>query len=186
MSLEAALAALRAGQVIGVPTDTVYGLAVDPTNEEAVRSLFRLKGRGSHLPLAVLAATPEQIDQLVEWTDTARQLVEPHWPGPLTAILPAKSPLAPGVGDHTRGTLAVRIPDHARFRQLLTLSGPLAVTSANPSGTPPALDSTEAQAMLGDQVPVYVKGDRQGNLASTVIDLTLHPPVVLRQGPIRI
>lgn len=186
MSLKAALAALRAGQVVGVPTDTVYGLAVDPTDEEAVRLLFRLKGRGQHLPLAVLAATPEQIDRLVDWTDRARRLVEPHWPGPLTAILIAKAPLAPGVGDHERGTLAVRIPDHDRFRELLAQSGPLAVTSANPSGAPPALDSTEAQAMLGDRVPVYVEGERQGDLASTVADLTRHPPVVLRQGPIRI
>ncbi len=186
MSLDAALVALRAGQVVGVPTDTVYGLAVDPANEEAVRSLFRLKGRGWNLPLAVLAASFEQIDQLVEWTDAARQFVESHWPGPLTVILTAKATLAPGVGDHHRGTLAVRIPDHDLLRGLLAGSGPLAVTSANPSGSAPALDSVQARELLGDRVPVYLEGERRGGEASTVIDLTRDPPVVLREGPIRL
>ena len=184
MSLDAALVALRAGQVVGVPTDTVYGLAVDPANEEAVRSLFRLKGRGWNLPLAVLAASFEQIDQLVEWTDAARQFVESHWPGPLTVILTAKATLAPGVGDHHRGTLAVRIPDHDLLRGLLAGSGPLAVTSANPSGSAPALDSVQARALLGDRVPVYLEGERRGSEASTVVDLTRDPPVVLREGPV--
>ncbi len=186
MSLDAALVALRAGHVVGVPTDTVYGLAVDPANEEAVRSLFRLKGRGRHLPLAVLAASSEQVDVLVDWTGAARRLVEPHWPGPLTAVLSARVSLAEGVGDHERGTLAVRIPDHDLLRGLLAGSGPLAVTSANPSGSAPALDSVQARALLGDRVPVYLEGERRGGEASTVVDLTSDPPVVLREGPISI
>ena len=119
MSLDAALAALQAGQVVGVPTDTVYGLAVDPANGEAVRSLFRIKGRGWHLPMAVLAASFDQVGGLVDWTEAERRLVEPHWPGPLTAVLSAPASLAAGVGDHERGTLAVRIPDHDLLRGVL-------------------------------------------------------------------
>ena len=183
--LEEALAALRAGRVVGVPTDTVYGLAADPANDEAVRELFRVKGRPAALKLPVLAASFEQVDRLVEWTDEARRLVEPHWPGPLTAVLRARARLSPGVGNHEEGTLAVRIPDHDRFRELLAVFGPLAVTSANPSGAPPALDSTSARTLLGDQVSVYLDGDREGGEASTVVDLTRQPPVVLRQGPIQ-
>ncbi|MCE2530232.1 MAG: threonylcarbamoyl-AMP synthase [Acidimicrobiia bacterium] len=186
MSLDAALVALRTGQVVGVPTDTVYGLAVDPANEEAVRSLFRIKGRGWHLPLAVLAASFDQVVGLVDWTEAERRLVQPHWPGPLTAVLSARAPLAAGVGDHERGTLAVRIPDHDLLRGLLAGAGPLAVTSANPSGSAPALDSVQARALLGDRVPVYLEGERQGGEASTVVDLTRVPPVVLRQGPIQL
>ena len=186
MSLSTALVALRTGHVVGVPTDTVYGLAVDPANKEAVRSLFRIKGRGRHLPLAVLAASFDQVDRLVDWTESERQLVEPHWPGPLTAVMRARAPLAAGVGDHERGTLAVRIPDHDLLRGLLAASGPLATTSANPSGSAPALDSFHARELLGDRVPVYLEGDRQGGEPSTVVDLTRVPPVVLREGPIRL
>lgn len=184
MSLSTALVALRTGQVVGVPTDTVYGLAVDPANKEAVRSLFRIKGRGRHLPLAVLAASFDQVDGLVDWTGAERELVRPHWPGPLTVVLRARAPLAAGVGDHERGTLAVRIPDHDLLRGLLAESGPLAVTSANPSGSRPALDSVQARALLGDRVPVYLEGERRGGEASTVVDLTCIPPVVLREGPV--
>ncbi|MDE0375042.1 MAG: L-threonylcarbamoyladenylate synthase [bacterium] len=184
MSLDAALVALRTGQVVGVPTDTVYGLAVDPANEEAVRSLFRIKGRGWQLPLAVLAASFDQIEGLVDWAEADRRLVEPHWPGPLTAVLNARVALAAGVGNHERGTLAVRVPDHDLLRSLLAGSGPLAVTSANPSGSAPALDSVEARALFGGQVPVYLEGERQGGEASTVVDLTRVPPVVLREGPV--
>ncbi|MDE0137446.1 MAG: L-threonylcarbamoyladenylate synthase [bacterium] len=184
MSLDAALVALRAGRVVGVPTDTVYGLAVDPADEEAVRSLFRIKGRGWSLPLAVLAASFDQVDKLVHWAEADRRLVEPHWPGPLTAVLSTRVSLAAGVGDHDRGTLAVRIPDHDLLRRLLARSGPLAVTSANPSGSAPALDSVQARALFGGRVSVYVEGERQGGEASTVVDLTRVPPVVLREGPI--
>ena len=170
MTIPKALKAIRAGLVVGVPTDTVYGLAADLTNRGAVQSLFRLKGRGQDLPIAVLAASIDQLDQLVEWTGTSRQIAESHWPGPLTAVL--------------RGTLAVRIPDQDLLRELLGRSGPLAVTSANLSGAPPALDAIQAQALFGERVSVYLEGPRKGHQASTVADLTRVPPLVLREGPI--
>ena len=185
MSIKAALAALRKGEVVGVPTDTVYGVAVDPTDRAAVRTLFELKRRGDHLPLAVLVASFVQAEALVEFTGGIRDMIEPHWPGPLTTILKSKMMLADGVGDHRRGTLAVRMPDYRLLADLLIRSGPLAVTSANRSGAPPALDAREARAALGDGVAVYVEGRCEGRRPSTVVDLTCHPPQVLRDGPVK-
>ncbi|MDE0168111.1 MAG: L-threonylcarbamoyladenylate synthase [bacterium] len=186
MSVEAALRALRSGLIVGVPTDTVYGVAVDPADPVAVRALFELKGRGEHLPLAVLVASFRQAEALVDFTRRARTLVQSHWPGAFTAIVRRKVELAGGVGDHRRGTLAVRMPDHPMLRDLLRRSGPLAVTSANLSGSPPALDAAGAREALGDGVAVYLEGRCHGGRASTVVDLTLDPPAVLRQGPIQL
>lgn len=186
MSIEAALVAIRRGKVVGVPTDTVYGVAVDPANAGAVRALFSLKGRGDHLPLAVLVASFAQAEALVEFTDRTRDMIEPHWPGPLTAVLRSKVAMVRGVGDHLRGTLAVRMPDHRLLAELLTRSGPLAVTSANRSGAPPALDSREARRALGDGVAVYLEGRCEGRRASTVVDLTRDPPELLRDGPVEL
>ena len=186
MSLEAALGAIRRREVVGVPTDTVYGLAVDPADSAAVRTLFELKDRGDQLPLAVLVASFAQAESLVEFTAGARSIVERRWPGPFTAVLKSKGPMVIGVGDHRRGTLAVRIPDHRLLAELLTRSGPLAVTSANRSGAPPALDAREARAALGDGVAVYLEGRCGGRRPSTVVDLTRDPPQVLRDGPVEL
>ena len=185
MSIEAALRALRDGLLVGVPTDTVYGVAVDPVDSDAVRTLFDLKGRGSHVPIAVLVASLVQAQRLVRLPRRTRRLIEPHWPGAFTAILRSKVKLAEGVGDHRRGTLAVRIPDHPSLLDLLDRFGPLAVTSANRSGEPPAVDVTGAREALGDGVAVYLDGPCHGRQASTVVDLTRDPPLVLRQGPVR-
>ena len=184
MSIEAALSALRSGLIVGVPTDTVYGVAVDPADPVAVRALFDLKGRGDHLPLAVLVASLVQAEDLVDFTRGTRDLVGEHWPGAFTAILRGKVELAEGVGDQRRGTLAVRMPDHRMLRDLLIRSGPLAVTSANRSGSPPALEAAGAREALGDGVAVYLDGRCHGGRASTVVDLTREPPQVLRPGPV--
>ena len=186
MSIEAALRAVRSGLIIGVPTDTVYGVAVDPADPVAVRSLFDLKERGRHLLLAVLVASLDQAEDLVEFTRVARSLVQAHWPGALTVVLRARAELAGGVGDHRRGTLAVRMPDHRLLRDLLARSGPLAVTSANLSGAPPARDAAGAREALGIGVAVYLDGLCTGGEASTVVDLTRDPPQVLRPGPIQL
>ncbi len=184
MSMKAALEALQSGLVIGVPTDTVYGVAVDPTDPAAVRSLFRLKGRSEDQPLAVLAASLTQVNELVELTEPIRDLVATYWPGAFTAILKSRRDLAKGVGDEQRGTLAIRIPDHLTLRHLLSRWGPLAVTSANRSGSPPALDMEEAREILGGGVAEYLEGRCLGKQASTIVDLTSYPPRVVRQGPV--
>ena len=185
MSIEAAVIAIGRGRVIGVPTDTVYGVAVDPGNPAAVRALFDVKGRGSHLPLAVLVASLTQAEALVEFTPATRDMIEPRWPGAFTAILKSKAPMVDGVGDHHRGTLAVRMPDHRILAELLTRSGPLAVTSANRSGAPPALSAGEAREAFGGGVAVYLEGRCEGGRASTIVDLTRDPPQLLREGPVQ-
>lgn len=186
MSLEAARNVLSREQVAGVPTDTVYGLAADPVSPSAVNRLFALKGRGEHLPLVVLAAAIAQVEQLVEIPDRHRPLLEKHWPGPLTAVLNSKVILAPLVGDHSQGTLAVRIPDQPLLLELLDGYGPLAVTSANRSGQPPVADHAAARRIFGDGIEVYLPGHCPGGVPSTVADLTVHPPQTLRLGPAKI
>lgn len=184
MSLASARKALSAGQVAGVPTDTVYGLAVDPSSPEAVNRLFALKGRGGHLPLVVLAASVAAVEPLVEIPSGHRPLLEEHWPGPLTAVFNSKVTLAPLVGDHDRGTLAVRVPDQETLLELLDGYGPLAVTSANRSGQPPVVDDAAARLLFGDRIEVYLPGRCPGGVPSTVADLTVHPPQTLRPGPV--
>ena len=186
MSLAAAMEALAGGRVAGVPTDTVYGLAVDPSSPEAVNGLFALKGRGGHLPLVVLAASAAALEPLVEIPPGHRPLLEEHWPGPLTAVLKSKVTLAPLVGDHKRGTLAVRVPDQDTLLELLEGYGPLAVTSANRSGQPPVTDAAAARLIFGDRVAVYLPGRCPGGVPSTVADLTVHPPQTLRPGPVTV
>ncbi len=185
MSIEAALQVLRRGGIVGVPTDTVYGLGVDPHEPAAVQALFRLKGRGSNLPIAVLVSSVAQAESLVEFPPGVRDLVEPHWPGAFTAVLGWRVEMAEGVGDHRRATLAVRLPDHQILRDLLDRSGPLAVTSANQSGFPPVRTASEARGLFGDRVGLYLEGRSDGGTASTVVDLTRRPPQVLREGPVR-
>ncbi len=184
MTLSAAVEALSRGLVVGVPTDTVYGLAVDPTNAGAVERLFGLKGRHDEAPLIVLVASLSQAGTLAELSEAYSVIIGPHWPGGLTAILPTRSVFAPGVGDRRAATLGLRVPDQPQLIELLVAFGPLAVSSANRSGSAPALSSTEAQAIFGAEVPVYVEGTCPGGVASTVVDFTADPPVVLRPGPV--
>lgn len=183
-AVNGAVEAIARGAVVGVPTDTVYGLAADPQCEAAVEAIFQIKGRPASLSLVVLASDVDEVASLVALDDRARALVEPHWPGALTAVLPTLHEMAPGVGDRSRGTLAVRVPDHGELRWLLSMTGPLAVTSANRSGEPPVVDAHAARALFGPQVAVYLEGTSPGGVASTVVDVTSDPPVTLRKGPV--
>lgn len=184
--LAAAVAAIRRGEVVGVPTDTVYGLAADPTNDVAVRRIFELKGRSAHVPLVVLTDTIEAAHALGRFDGRATADTAAHWPGALTAIVASRVSLAAGVGHPETGTIGLRVPDHAACQALLAATGPLAVTSANPSGSAPAVDVEEARAMFGGGVAVYIGDDCGGQVSSTVVDYTTSPPMVLRQGPVTI
>ena len=180
----AAIEALARGLVIGIPTDTVYGLAVDPYSHGAVRRLRTLKGRPDAVPLVVMAASFEQIESMVVLSSEQRAAIRPHWPGALTAVLKASQSFADGVVDAARGTLGVRVPDHPEVHDLLAVTGPLAVTSANLSGEAPAMSATEARGLFGARVPAYLEGVCTGEASSTVIDFTTDPPELLRQGPV--
>jgi len=186
VTIEAAVEAVRAGQVVGVPTDTVYGIGVDPLNESAVARLFELKGRPEHKPVGLLAATVDQARQIGEIEGRAEELALAHWPGALTLVVTPLVILANWVGDAQRSTVGVRVPNHPVALELLEACGPLAVTSANRSGGVEARDDVEARSTFGDEVAVYLPGTAPGGEASTVVDATGARLLVLRQGPVRV
>lgn len=185
-SIEAAVAAVRAGQVVGLPTDTVYGVGVDPLDDSAVSRLFELKGRPRHKPVGLLVATVEQAATIGHLDGAAADLARLHWPGALTLVVKPRVALADWVGDTQRETVGVRVPDHPVALDLLRETGPMAVTSANRSGGAEAMNDAEARAALGDDVALYLQGTCPGGEASTVVDATGARLVMLRKGPVEI
>ena len=183
-TIDAAVGAIHQGLIVGMPTDTVYGVGVDPLNEKAQAALFELKGRPDEKAVPVLAATPAQLLEIVEIPPEVEDMALRHWPGPLTLVLQKRGDLPKWVGDRETGSVAVRIPDHPVALDLLGAAGPLAVTSANRSGNPPALHEVEAREMLGSGVAVYLEGTSPGGASSTVVDVTTSPPRLLREGPL--
>ncbi|MDP3984528.1 MAG: L-threonylcarbamoyladenylate synthase [Acidimicrobiia bacterium] len=181
-----AVALLKAGQVVGIPTDTVYGVAASPLQPEAVARLFVLKGRRLTKPIGILVANADEARSMVRLPLYALEWTGRFWPGPLTLVATPTSPLPPGVGDAKHNTVGVRVPDHPVTLALLEAFGPLAVTSANPAAQTETLDETEAEASLGSLVPLYVPGRCPGAVASTVVDVTRAKPRVLRQGPLKL
>jgi tRNA threonylcarbamoyl adenosine modification protein (Sua5/YciO/YrdC/YwlC family) len=184
MSIEAAVTALKEGKIVGVPTDTLYGLAADPFRQDALESIFVLKGRPQVKPLAILVASIDQALSLAMLTDRALDLADEHWPGALTLVVPRLPATPDWLGHPGRRTIGLRCPDHDVALELLRHTGPLAVTSANLTGGPAALDDEEARALFGDGVAVYLEGAAPGGQASTIIDLSEPDPLVLREGPI--
>ena len=179
-----AAAALAAGQLVVVPTDSVYGLAADPAVPAAVARLFEAKGRPRSLAIPVLVASLAHVRRLVEVDERALRAIDRFWPGPLTLVLRRRTGFAWDLGD-APGTLAVRMPDHPVALALLTQTGPLAVTSANRSGEPPPVVVAEIEAVFGDAVSLYLDaGAAPGGTASTVADLTGPEARILRPGPV--
>lgn len=182
--LQEAVEAVRSGLIVGLPTDTVYGVGVDPTDLDAVASLFDLKGRPAHKPVGLLAASLEQAASVGVIRGEAAGLAARHWPGALTLIVRPKVVLSDWGGDQQQTTVGIRVPDHAVARELLEATGPLSVTSANRSGEPEAMSDSEARRIFGDDVAVYLPGRSPGGEASTVVDVTGTEIVVLREGPV--
>jgi L-threonylcarbamoyladenylate synthase len=183
LAVEAAALALQRGRLVVLPTDTVYGIAADAFDPEAVRDLLAAKGRGRSMPPPVLVSAATTLDALaVQVPSWARALVEEFWPGALTLVCHAHSSLQWDLGD-TRGTVAVRMPDHDVALDVLERTGPLAVSSANLTGQPAATDAEQAAGMLADKVEVIVDGGTSpGGAASTIVDTTRTPGRVLREG----
>ena len=182
-AVEAASLAIQRGELVVLPTDTVYGVAADAFDPAAVRALLEAKGRGREMPPPVLVSSATTIDALaVRVPGYARALVEAFWPGPLTLVCHQQQSLQWDLGD-TRGTVAVRMPDHDVTREILERTGPLAVSSANRTGMPAATDADQAEEMLGDDVAVIVDaGESPGGEASTIVDVTGSQGRVLRRG----
>lgn len=165
--------AIGRGELIVLPTDTVYGIAADAFDPRAVQALLDAKGRGRQSPPPVLVAGITTLRALVaEVPEPVERLIEAFWPGGLTIVLPSQPSLSWDLGD-TRGTVAVRMPDHRMALELLEETGPLAVSSANLTGRPAAVRVSDAQDMLGESVAVYLDdGPSRSGVASTIIDAT--------------
>jgi L-threonylcarbamoyladenylate synthase len=177
-AVAAAREALARHGVVVVPTETFYGLAVDPHDETAVARVFAIKGRDAAKALLVVAAAIEQVERLVVLDARRRAALAAAWPAPVTVVLPLRAPLAAAAG-----TLAVRVPAHTLLRSLLARVGPLTATSANRSGASPCTDPAAVAAALGDEVDLLLDGGATpGGAASTVVDWTGERPVVLRAG----
>jgi tRNA threonylcarbamoyl adenosine modification protein (Sua5/YciO/YrdC/YwlC family) len=176
---------IQRGRLVVLPTDTVYGVGCDAFDEEAVKRLLDAKGRGREMPPPVLVSAKTTLEALaVDIPDWARSLVDELWPGPLTLVLRQQPSLQWDLGE-TRGTVAVRMPDHEAALELLARTGPMAVSSANLSGHPAATTADEAEAMLGDQVRVVLDGGpTNGAVPSTIVDCTGEHGRVLRPGAI--
>lgn len=183
--LAAAARVVRAGRLVVLPTDTVYGIGCDAFSSTAVRSLLAAKRRGPDMPVPVLVGSWFTIDGLVLGVPkTARELIEAFWPGGLSIVLPHAPSLDWDLGS-TKGTVMLRMPLHPVALELLRDVGPMAVSSANVSGSPPAAAVGEAEGQLGDSVAVYLDGGPSGEpIASTVVDLTGDDPRVLREGAV--
>jgi L-threonylcarbamoyladenylate synthase len=175
--------AIGRGELVVIPTDTVYGVAADAFSAAAVQRLLDAKGRDRTAPPPVLIPGIPTLDALAETVpDEVRALVAAFWPGGLTVILRARSTLNWDLGE-TRGTVALRMPSDRIALELLAETGPLAVSSANTTGAPAATTAAAAEAMLGDAVAVYLDGGEAGETASTIVDATgLESP----QGKLRI
>ncbi|MBZ9598131.1 MULTISPECIES: L-threonylcarbamoyladenylate synthase [Streptomyces] len=181
--LREAASAVRRGELVVLPTDTLYGIGADAFSPEAVHDLLAAKGRGRGMPTPVLIGSPNTLHGLVtDFSEQAWELVDAFWPGALTLVAKHQPSLAWDLGD-THGTVAVRMPLHPVAIELLTEVGPMAVSSANLSGHPAPEDCDAAREMLGDSVSVYLDGGpTPGIEPSSIVDVTGKVPVLLREG----
>jgi tRNA threonylcarbamoyl adenosine modification protein (Sua5/YciO/YrdC/YwlC family) len=184
-AIDEAVNAISRGGLVVLPTDTVYGIGADAFDEAAVAALLAAKGRGRQMPPPVLVGEVATLDGLaIDVPDDARKLVEAFWPGGFTIILNAQPSLQWDLGD-TGGTVALRMPDHPAALALLKRTGPLAVSSANKSGSPAAQDVADAERQLGGSVAVYLDGGQApGGVASTIVDATGPTMRVVREGAV--
>src|SRR6266705_2680954 len=184
-SLREASRVVREGGVIAFPTETFYGLGASPFNARVVQRVFDLKGRAlKTAPILVLIRSRTELETLVsEITPTAERLIETYWPGPLTLIFRA-SDSVPSVLTAGTGTIGIRLSAHADVQHLLAaVGGPLTGTSANRSGHPPATTAAEVDRTVGMDVDLILNGgETPGGLPSTVVDTTVTPPRLVREG----
>src|SRR5215469_9195979 len=185
--IDAAVTAARAGELIVLPTDTVYGIGADAFIPAAVTTMLAAKGRGRNMPPPVLVGTARAAAALVDDLGAFGQdLIDEFWPGGLTLVFRASPTLLWDLGE-TKGTVALRMPLHAVTLDVLKQTGPLAVSSANRHGQPPAVSVDEAEQQFGEAVSVYLDaGPSADNVPSTILDLTGTIPKVLRTGAISV
>jgi L-threonylcarbamoyladenylate synthase len=184
-AIRQAAAFLKQGQLVVFPTDTLYGVAAAVNDAGAIDALYDVKGRPGEKGIPVLLADASALRLVAQDVPAlARKLIDRFWPGPLTLILTRRPGLPPNLS--TGETVAVRLPDHPVARAIIReAGGAVAATSANRSGEPPARDAAEAQAALGGKVAAIVDGGPVAyGVSSTIVDCTVDPPTILRQGPL--
>jgi len=175
---------LKAGGLIAFPTDTVYGLAAYPWDDGAVEHLYQVKERPKDLPIPLLLSDPTQLGQVAVLAERCQALPDRFWPGALTLVLPKKGSVSQVVSEGP--TVAVRVPDLSLARDLIReAGGVLAVTSANVSGAPSPVTAQQVQSQLGGRIPLILDGGPcPVGVASTIIDCSTSPPLLLRRGTI--
>ncbi|MDX1875558.1 L-threonylcarbamoyladenylate synthase [Mycolicibacterium sp. 120266] len=185
--LASAVSAAKGGRLVVLPTDTVYGIGADAFDNSAVSALLAAKGRGRDMPVGVLVGSWHTIDGLVYAVPpAARELIQAFWPGALSLVVRHAPSLQWDLGN-SAGTVMLRMPLHPVAIELLREVGPMAVSSANISGSPAAVTAQDARTQLGERVEVYLDaGPSPMGAASTIVDLTGASPRVLREGPVGI
>lgn len=183
-NIEEAAKLLQKGEVVAIPTETVYGLGADATNDEAVAKIFLAKGRPSDNPLIVHIGSLKQLEPIVsDISSKAKQLMDAFWPGPLTVILPKGEGISQRVSAGL-DTIGVRMPNHPIALKIIQQSGlPIAAPSANTSGRPSPTTANHVQEDLKGKIPLIIDGGNTGvGVESTVIDCSTEPPMILRPG----
>lgn len=185
--LASAISAAKGGRLVVLPTDTVYGIGADAFDAAAVTALLAAKGRGRDMPVGVLVGSWHTIDGLVYAVPpSARELIQAFWPGALSLVVRHAPSLQWDLGN-SAGTVMLRMPLHPVAIELLREVGPMAVSSANISGSPAAVTAQDARTQLGERVEVYLDaGPSPQGAASTIVDLTGESPRVLREGPVSV
>ena len=187
VAVDHAVQVLLEGGLVVIPTDTVYGLAAALSRPEAVEGIYRVKRRPADRPIALLVDRLEDVLQIAEVTEPARRLMERFWPGGLTVALTCKSNV-PDIVTAGGTTVAVRMPDHPTPRAIIRrLGAPLPTSSANRSGEPSHTDAASAGAQLNGEVALVLDaGPSPGGRDSTVVDLSVRPPRLLRVGAVAV
>jgi tRNA threonylcarbamoyl adenosine modification protein (Sua5/YciO/YrdC/YwlC family) len=182
LGLREATSAVKRGELVVLPTDTVYGLGADAFSPNAVKALLEAKGRGRAMPPPVLVGSPSTLHGIVRgMSPLGWELVDAFWPGALTLVVTYQPSLQWDLGD-SRGTVAVRMPLHPAAIELLASTGPMAVSSANRTGLPPAVTIDDAMDQLGESISVYLDGGEAGQVPSSIVDITGATPRLLREG----
>lgn len=183
-NIQKAIACIKNEEVVGIPTETVYGIGVDPLSQAAVDKIFNLKERDENKPLSILVHSFQDLIKL-KIKSKVPEIVELYWPGPLTIIVESELNFADGVGTKNPNSIGVRVPDNELTLELLKKTGPLAVTSANISGQEDITNERDAEALFGDKIGHYLQGSALHGSGSTIVDFRDEEFKVIREGPLK-
>jgi tRNA threonylcarbamoyl adenosine modification protein (Sua5/YciO/YrdC/YwlC family) len=178
-----AIEKVQDNQIIGIPTETVYGLGVDPYSQIAIEKLFKIKERDDTKPISLLIHSFMELHKLNISTEIP-EIVELYWPGPLTIVVEVNEPFLSGIGTTNPNSVGIRVPENVLAIELLKKTGPLAVTSANISGRNESKNHIEAEKIFRASVAAYLEGEAVYGDGSTVVDLRVEGGKILRQGPL--